>query len=109
RPARRSRIWLVIGTIIAVPTLLMGAFQVVVAVAHEEEQVTDIVDARGITDIEVRNPTGRVEIVGADVDEITVRSEVSHGLRRSGYGHRTDGDRLIVWGTCPLIGSSWCE
>lgn len=109
RSPRRSRLWLVLGTILTVPTLLWGGFQVVLMIAHEEVHVTEAVTAEGITAIEVRNPTGTVEIVGADVDEITIDSQVSHGLRRTGHGHRVEGDRLVVWATCPIIGSSWCE
>lgn len=106
---RRSRLWLVFGTVLTVPVLLWSTFQVVLMIAHEEVQVTETVTADGITAIEVRNPTGTVEIVGADVDEITIDSQVSHGLRRTGHGHRVEGDRLVVWATCPIIGSSWCE
>ena len=109
QPPRRSRLWLLIGSLIVVPTLLWSVFNVVLLVAHDEKTITEAVAADGVTVVEVRNPTGRVEVVGSDVEEITIRAEVSHGLRRTGHGHRTDADRLVIWGTCPVIGSSWCE
>lgn len=109
RRPRRSRAWVVVGSILSIPVLVWSVFQVVLMIAHEEVRSTEVVPARGIGSIEVRNPTGRVEIVGADVDEITIHAEVDHGLRRTGHGHRTEGDRLIVWGTCPIVGSSYCE
>ena len=109
RQPRRSRFWLVAGSLLLVPVLLWSVFNVVLLVAHDEQTITEAVAADGVTVVEVRNPTGRVEVVGSDVDQITIRSEVSHGLRRTGHGHRMDGDRLVIWGTCPVIGSSWCE
>lgn len=109
RPARRSRLWLIVGSVILVPVMVWGILSLVLLLAHETETVTEVVAARDIALVEVRNPTGRVEVVGADVDEVTIRAEVSHGLRRTGYGHRVEGERLEIWGTCPVIGSSWCE
>lgn len=109
RPARRSRAWLIAGSVLLVPVLVWGVLQAVFQLAHSEETVAETVAADGITTIVVRNPTGLVEVVGDDVEEVTIRAEVSHGLRRTGFGHDVDGDRLEVWGTCPLIGSSWCE
>lgn len=108
-PPRRTRLWLVVGSVLLVPTLIWSVYNVVLLVAHDEQTITETVAAEGVTTVEVNNPTGRVEIVGADVDQISIRAEVSHGLRRTGHGSRLDGDRLVVWGTCPIIGSTWCD
>ena len=51
----------------------------------------------------------RSPIESADVDTITVRARIGHGLRRSGSSVNVEGDRLIVRGSCPIFGSQWCD
>ena len=109
RPARRSPVWLVVGSLLAVLAVLWGAFQVVLLLAHEEETVTSTIPAADVSVIDARNSAGSVELVVADVEEITIRAEVSHGLRRTGHSHELDGDRMIIRGSCPNFGSSWCD
>jgi hypothetical protein len=66
-------------------------------------------DAEGIQVIDVDNDAGSITIESADVDTITVRARIGHGLRRSGSSVTVEGDRLMVRGSCPIFGSQWCD
>lgn len=108
RPARRNPIWLVLGSILVIPMLAQSTYQVVELLAHERETVTSTVEGEGIAAIEVDNRAGPVQVLGTDGDDITVRAEVSHGLRRTERTLQVDGDRLVVRSSCPNFGSSHC-
>jgi Putative adhesin len=91
-------LWLAGASLIAVPMLIFGTYQVASAIAHEERTVTDSFAA-----------AGSVRVIGVeDADSINVRSRVSHGLRRTGYRTFVRDGRLVVSSTCPLYGSTWC-
>jgi hypothetical protein len=101
--------WLVVGSIAAVAALAHGTFNIVQLVAHEMETQIATYDAAGIAVLDVDDDTGSVTIRSADVDQITVRARIGHGLRRSESSVHVDGDRLVVRGSCPRIGSQWCN
>ena len=63
----------------------------------------------GIAVLDVDDDAGSVTIESADVDQITVRARIGHGLRRSGSSVRVEGNRLVVRGSCHVIGSQWCD
>ena len=67
----------------------------------ERRTEIDLVDPDGIVALDVETGNGRVEVIGADVDEIEVRSlivETDEGDAE--YSVRRDGDRLVVVGDC---------
>ena len=101
--------WIAVGSIVAAAALASGTFNVVELLAHEMETRVESFDADGIAVLDVRNGAGSVTIASADVDQITVRARIGHGLRRSGSSIRVEGDRLVVRGSCPAIGSQWCD
>ena len=101
-------LWVIFGTLIAIVGLGWGAFNVVDLLAHEEIQRSETFAAVGITTINVDNDGGRVEIIGADTDEIRLDADISRGLRETGYSWEMVGDTLQVEGTCPMLGSQWC-
>lgn len=105
----RNTVWLSFGSVIAVGALAGGTMNVVGLLAHEMETRIETFDAQDITSIDVDNDAGAVTIQGADVDQITVRARIGHGLRRSGSSIRVDGGRLVVRGSCPIFGSEWCD
>lgn len=108
RPVRV--LWLAVASVIAVPMLVFGTYQVASAIAHEERTVTDSFAAAGLTGVDVEGSTGSVRVIGVeDAETINVQSRVSDGLRATGYRTFVRGDRLVVWSTCPLYGSSWCN
>jgi Putative adhesin len=110
-PAKRPtlrRTWRIGGSLAAVCVLGFGTLQSVTRLAHEEETVTRRLDGAGLELIDVRNSAGSVHIVGTQGDSVTVRARVSHGLRSTGESVRRDGDRLVLRGTCPVIGSDFC-
>ena len=85
-----------------------GTFNIVDLLAHEERTVTEVVDAAGVSIIDIDNSDGRVVITGSGTDEITIVARVSDGLRATGHSFRRVDDRLEIRGTCPLLGSMWC-
>jgi hypothetical protein len=102
-------LWLAGASLIAVPMLIFGTYQVASAIAHEERTVTDSFAAAGLTGVDVEGSAGSVRVIGVeDADSINVRSRVSHGLRRTGYRTFVRDGRLVVSSTCPLYGSTWC-
>jgi hypothetical protein len=105
----RNAAWVAIGSFVTVAALANGTYTIVGLLAHEMETRTVTVDAAGIVEIDVGNDAGSVTIETADVDQITVRARIGHGLRRSGSSVRVEGDRLLVRGSCPVFGSEWCD
>jgi hypothetical protein len=101
--------WLVTGSILAAAALTSGTYNVVGLLAHEMETRVDIVPAAGIAVLDVDDGAGSVTVQSADVDQITVRARIGHGMRRSGSSVRVEGDRLVVRGSCPVFGSEWCD
>ena len=110
-PSRRvRRTWLIAGSLVTVPVLLLGATQVASALAHEERTEVSEFDAGGLQGVDVDNAAGPVRIVGVeDTDTVTVTARISDGWRATGHDVRRDGDRLVVEGTCPILLSDWCN
>jgi hypothetical protein len=102
--------WKIVGAVVAVPLLVMGAVQVAGALAHAEHTETASFPADGVTRLDVDNSAGKVRVVGVrDTDEVVVTARVSDGLRPTGHRVTQVGDRIEVEGSCPLIGSEWCR
>lgn len=107
---RARKAWRVLGALYAVVTLVLGVGQAVAQIAHEERTIVREFDATGVRSIEVRDPAGRVRVVGDETrtDSITVTARVSDGLRHTGRSERLEGDRLVLETTCPIMFSSFC-
>lgn len=101
--------WLAVGSVTAAAALVSGTFNIVELLAHEMESRIATFPAEGIQLIDIDNDAGSVTITSADVDQITVRTRIGHGLRRSGSSVAVEGDRLVLRGSCPIIGSQWCN
>jgi hypothetical protein len=101
--------WIAVGSVTAAAALASGTFNIVELLAHEMETRVESFDAEGVAVLDIDNDAGSVTIQSADVDQITVRARIGHGLRRSGSSIRIEGDRLLVRGSCPVIGSQWCD
>ena len=101
--------WLAVGSVTAAAALVSGTFNIIDLVAHEMETRVETFDADGIQVIDIDNDAGAITIESADVDTITVRARIGHGLRRSGSSVNVEGDRLMVRGSCPIFGSQWCD
>jgi hypothetical protein len=105
-----TTLWRIGGALVVVPMLVYGVYQVVIALAHEEQTLRRSFDAAGITTLEVHNQAGgSVQVVGADIDTIRVRARVSHGLRRTDHSERVEGDRVVLASSCPLYGTDFCS
>jgi hypothetical protein len=106
-----GRLWMIIGSVLAVATVGFATYNVVSLIAHEEVTETTTVHADGITSIRLHNDNGTVEILGDDdVDEVTIVAEISHGLRRTVTEATVEGDVLVVDMDCPTsLNQVWCS
>lgn len=104
-----GRLWIIVGSLLTVAALGFGTYSVVNHVAHEEVTETATFSADGLTQVRLHNETGRVEIVGDDVDEVSLVAEVSHGLRRTVTHADVEGDTLVVDMDCPTGIPVWCS
>ena len=101
--------WLAAGSVLTIGAFGWGAFNIVDLLAHEVRTVTEVVDAEGVSVIDIDNTNGRVVVTGTETDEITIVARVSDGLRATGNSSRVVDDRLEIRATCPLFGSMWCS
>lgn len=104
-----QRLWLVIGGIIAAFALALGTYTAVSVIAHEEVVERRTFDAASITALDLRGENGNVEIVGRDVQEISLVAEIDHGLRRTEHSAVVDGTTLVVRDDCPTGVQVWCR
>ena len=104
------RLWKILATVVAIPVLAFGVFQVPTALARQDRTVDRSVPAEGIAVLDVGNQAGTVRVVGVEgATTVSVHAEIRDGWRSSGHELRQDGDRLIVRGSCPIFGSDWCK
>jgi hypothetical protein len=104
------RIWLVGASLVAVVLLAFGTFQVAERLAHEERTEVAEFPASRIDGLVVDNGAGSVTVVGVDdAEAVTVTARISDGLRDTGHSATERDGRLVVEGSCPHIGDSWCE
>ena len=101
--------WLAAGSVLTASAFAWGTFNIVDLLAHEVGTETEVIDAEGLSMIDIDNSIGRVVVTGTDTEQITIVARVSDGLRATGNSHRVVGDRLEIRGTCPLFGSMWCS
>lgn len=102
------RAWIVGGSVLAAAVLLIGTVQVISAMARDTETVVRTFPAGDVALVDVRNPNGRVEVLGGDVPEITMTAEITHGLRRTRHSAAVEGNVLRMRSSCPVIGT-WCR
>jgi len=108
-PAPARTVWRSVASVAAVALLVWGALQTVSLLAHEERTFTRTFPSAGVATVEIELQSGSAEVVAADVDEITVTTRVSEGLRSTGHDQRIVGDRLVLTGTCPVFPSVFCD
>ena len=102
-------LWKVFAGLLVVGALVWGPYQVVTLLAHEERVETEQFSAAGLTTLAVDGATGSITITAADTDHVSVRADISDGLRKTGESRRVDGDTLRLHSACPNIGSEWCH
>lgn len=104
------RLWLVGASLAALLALGFGTLQAASLVAHEESTETTEIDAADVASLAVDNSAGSVTLIGVDDgDAVTVRADISDGLRATGHRVTTRDDVLFVRGSCPVLGSEWCS
>ena len=102
--------WRIGASVLAVAALAFGALHVVGLLAHEERTEAFVVDDPAVAELDVRSDGGHVEVVGDDVDEISVTARISDGLQPTGFSHRVVGDRLELEVTCRSgLANPWCR
>src|SRR5690606_4194406 len=101
--------WLALGSVAAVLGLLFATLQVVERIAHEEHDESIVIDDPAVAVLDVSTQGGRVEIIGADVDDVRIDARVSDGLLDTRYTHEVVGDQLQVRVRCRGPISQWCR
>ena len=101
--------WLAAGSVLTIGAFGWGAFNVVDLLAHEVRTETEVVEAEGVSVIDIDNTNGRVVVTGTDTDQITIVARISDGLRATGHSYQVVDDRLAIRATCPLFASMWCS
>ncbi len=85
--------------------LLAGVARVVGVLAERQDPVDRTLDASGIETVQVEVPNSELEIVGADVDDVTITGTVTSGIRRTDLrAERSDG-RIVVAMDCGRLAS----
>jgi hypothetical protein len=103
------RLWIVVGSLATVAAVGFATLNMVMLVAHEEVTEHATFDATDITALDLHTDNGTIEIVGDDVDEITLEAEISHGLRPTTHRTAVEGDTLVVRSDCHFAMSYWCS
>lgn len=103
------RLWSLVGSVVTVAALGAATFGAVSVIAHEQDTVRATFDATEVEVVRVDNERGTVEVLGGDVDEITVTAEVSHGLFRTDTSAHVEDGALVVEVDCPPGPPLWCE
>lgn len=106
---RTRTAWKVAASAAAMLLLVFGVVQTISALAHGERTITRSFPAAGVASVDVEVSSGSIEVVAAEVDEITVTATVSDGFRSTGAEQAIDGDRLVLTGACPLYLSTFCS
>jgi hypothetical protein len=104
------RAWLVVGCLVAVPLLALGAMQATSVLAHEERTERTEIAAAGLAGVMVDNDAGSVEVVGVEgADTVVVHARIGEGLRATGHRVEERDGMLVVHGSCPLFAAEWCS
>jgi hypothetical protein len=104
-----QRRWLAGGSVACVVLLASTLSNAVDLVAHDDEVLIGEVAAGGVDTVEISTENGDVVVIGADVETITIRAALSHGLRPTGTTQELDGGRLVLRADCPLVPNVWCR
>lgn len=110
RPRRATVVlWRILAGVLVVAGLLWGTYNVITLLAHEERVETERFAADDVEHLAVDTANGSVTIVAADTDEISVRADISEGLRSTGERRAIVDGVLELRATCPAIGSMFCS
>lgn len=104
-----QRFWIIAGSILTVVALVFATLNVVSVIAHEEVVESAAFDAAGVELLDVQTDNGTIEVVGADVDEISIVADISHGLLRTKHRAEVEDGTLVVHADCADLSFSWCS
>lgn len=100
-PWRRSRpVWRIAGSVVAVFMLVSGVARVVGVLAERREPIDRAVGSEGVDGVQIEVADSDLEVVGADVDRISITGTITSGLRRSELDVETRDGRVYVTTTC---------
>jgi hypothetical protein len=102
-----KRAWIVVGSILTVGVIGFSTANAVSLLAHDEDVETSTFAAGDVTELDIDASNGSIEIVGDDVERITVVAEISHGLRPTRHRAEVEGSTLVVRSSCTWI-PIWC-
>jgi hypothetical protein len=100
-------VWIVIASVFTIATIGFGTLQAVAGIAHEERDERTVVDGPvRVLDIEA---AGSITVIGTGArGVVTIDEHVSAGLQAPDRSIRTEGERLVVRGTCGHFLETWC-
>ena len=106
-------LWLVPGSVLFAATIWWGGYNLASVLGHDESTETTTYSATDVGVIDVDNSAGPITVRGTDdataADTITLVAEVSDGWRRTENRHELVDGALVVRGSCPAFGSTWCS
>ncbi|MEW6153248.1 MAG: DUF4097 family beta strand repeat-containing protein [Actinomycetota bacterium] len=108
-PRAGRRGWLVAGSVVAGAAVVFATWSLLNMVAREIVTERSTFGAAGLTGLDIDGLHGRVEVVGASVDEVTVEARITHGLRRTGHDVRVEDGVLRLTTDCPPGPPLWCN
>jgi len=97
------RAWTIGGSLVVVPVLIISTAQIAGTLARGRTSEVVTFPVGEVRLLDIRNPNGSVEVVGREVDKVTVTADVSHGFQRSRHRASLDGGVLSVRTSCPLF------
>lgn len=106
---RARRWWRTIGLLLALASLLWGAFSVINVLAHEESVETSTYAASDVTRLDIASDTGSVTVVAGTGDSVLIRSEISRGLGTTEATERLTSGVLELRGRCRGPNAVWCS
>lgn len=102
-------VWIGGGSVFTALLLVVGTFQVVSALAHEERTTEATYDAAQVRAIEVSTDHGTIEVVGTTGSTVTVRSRISDGIVETEHRQEVIGDRLVIDDDCTPLAGLFCR
>ncbi len=106
---RARRWWRAIGALLAVASVLWGAFSVINLLAHEESVETSMYAASEVTRLDIASDTGSVTVLAGPGESVLIRTEISRGLGTTEATERLASGVLELRGRCRGPNAVWCS
>ncbi|MEP4652044.1 MAG: hypothetical protein ABJ314_17795, partial [Ilumatobacter sp.] len=106
---RARRWWRATGVLLALASLLWGAFSVINLLAHEESSETSTYAASDVMRLDIASDTGSVTVQAGTGDSVLIRTDISRGLGTTETTERLTSGVLELRGRCRGPNAVWCS